>query len=359
VWGAAVWIRYTNVLLVLPLGVVVLQQWRAARRGVLRDMGIAGVMFMVMLVPLGVYQAVAFGGILRTGYSAGGNATSFSWGWLVGHAPVMGAILLHPGTGLNVLLIGVAVGSGVMAVKDRWMLAVLLAWAIPPLVAYTAYYGMPAGNTVLYARFALSGFVPLILLGTLWPACVKRWNAWATVSAMVLAAAAMGWNSGDPLMAQGLTDLNEEMLLAFSIGETVQKEVPAGSVVVADDSTYYFLDYVGEYTIYTPAMYRASEVAERVGDLDRSPHEFDPARTRQLAVLLGGKSDAELAALLRWQLVDADKRGRGVYLVTLEKDAPGWAERLRATVSRADDSDSSMGVYRVAFSDAASGEGGK
>ena len=278
--GAAVMIRYTNVLLLLPLGVVVLQQWcalRKERRGIVRDVGIAAVVFGLMLIPLAIYQAVAFGGMLRTGYSVGGNATSFSWGWLVEHAPVMAAILWRPGMGLNVLLIGVAVGIAVMAAKDRWTLALLLAWAVPPLVVYTAYYGMPARNTVLYARFALCGFVPLILLGTMWPVWMKGWRTKATMSAIILAAATMGWNGFDPFMGKQLTELNDQMLFAFSTRDLVRKDVPAGSVVVADDFTYYFLDYAGEYTIYNPAMYRAASVEERLADLEHTPHEFDPA----------------------------------------------------------------------------------
>jgi 4-amino-4-deoxy-L-arabinose transferase-like glycosyltransferase len=358
--GAAVMIRYTNVLLLLPLGVVVLQRWHAggtARRGMLRDVGIAGGVFVVMLVPLAIYQAVAFGGILRTGYSAGGNATSFSWGWLVAHAPAMGAILWQPGMGLNVLLIGAAVGIVVMAVKDRWTLALLLAWAIPPLVVYTAYYGMPARNTVLYARFALCGFVPLILLGTMWSVWMSRGRMKATVSAIILAAAAMGWNVVDPFMAKQLTELNDQMLFTFSTRDLVKKDVPPGSVVLADDFTYYFLDYAGDYTIYNPAMYRATSVQARLEDLEHSPHEYDPARTRQLATLFGGKSNAELAVLLRERLNKAAENGSGVYLVTLQNDVAGWAKLLRARLEPQEANILSLGVYRVTFPETATSDG--
>jgi hypothetical protein len=350
--GAAVMIRYTNVLLILPLAVVAAQCGCAkeAKRGAwLRDVGMSAAVFAAMVVPLAIYQAVAFGGVLRTGYSAGGNAMSFSWGWLVAHAPAMGAILWQPGTGLSVLLLSAVAGIGVMAVRGRWALVLLLAWAIPPLVLYTAYYGMPARNTLLYARFALCGFVPLILLGTMWPVWAGRRRVVGTAGVTVIAAMAIGLSALSPFMARQLKELNNQMLFAYSTRDIVRKDVPAGSIVVADDFTYYFLDYVGDYTIYNPTMFQASAVRERVADLTHSPREFDPARTRQLAALFGGKSDGELNALLRSRLRDAVEKGRGVYLVTLEGSAGEWAEELGAKLEPMDADVLSAEVYRVTF----------
>ncbi len=346
--GAGIMIRYTNVLLLLPMGVVWAAELRGGRRrAAMVHAGIAAGCMAMMLVPLAIYQWVAFGSPFRTGYSAGGNAMSFSWGWLVEHAPAMVDILVQPGTGLNVLLIGVGIGVVVLLVKDRFTVGVLAAWGIPPLVLYTAYYGKPEHNEVLYARFALSAFVPLILLGVMWPSRVGRgrWLCRGMTAAMVLAAVAM--NAINPYMKGSLKELENQMLFALSTSDLVRKNVAPGSMVIADNFMHYFLDYSGDYIIYSPEMYEQAWVAKRVADLDRLPREFDPARTRQIADLLGGKSDAALAAVLRARIQYYQQSGRAVYLVTKTTSAMDWSKTLRAHLKIVDTSALNMGVYEV------------
>ncbi len=347
--GIAILIRYTNALLCIPLLVMMIPEFvMRRRRTALRAAMLAAAVMVVTLIPLAIYQATAFGSPFRTGYSAGGNGTSFSFAWLIQHAPAMGNILLQPGTGLSALLIGIIIGIVVLARKDRSTLAFLLAWAIPPLLLYTAYYGMPESNTVLYARFALSSFVPLILLGVIWTARVMTRRTLALAITLVLATATAALSFSSPFMSGQLTDLNFEMLFMLSTRDLVQKNVPAGAIVIADDVTHYFLDYAGDYTIYDPNLFRYAPLVRRLADLRHSPHEFDPLRTRQLADLLGGKSQPELDAILRSQILRYQQGGRPVYLVTSVHAADLWKNLLATPINLVDANNMKMGVYKVA-----------
>ena len=157
----AITIRYTNVLLALPLAIILLDKAKQlSARTLARHAAGAALATFLLLIPLLIYHAIAYGGPFRTGYSAGGNATSFSLTWFFQHAPAMARILLHLGTGLGLLLLPLAAGLIILAMKNRFALALLGAWALPPLLLYTAYYGMPESNTLLYARFALAPLPP-------------------------------------------------------------------------------------------------------------------------------------------------------------------------------------------------------
>ena len=74
--------------------------------------------------------------------------------------------------------------------------------------------------------------------------------------------------------------------------------------------------------------------------------------------MFGGKSNAELAVLLRGRLSDAAKGGRGVYLVGLQNDAAGWAKLLRARLEPEEANIMSLGMYRVTFPEMGTTDGG-
>ncbi|MGN6367555.1 MAG: ArnT family glycosyltransferase [Phycisphaerae bacterium] len=329
--GLAIMIRYTNVLLALPLAVILLDKMKALpRRQLARHAALAGLLTFLFMIPLLIYHTVAYGSPFRTGYSAGGNATSFSLAWLVQHAPVMAGILFSPGTGLGILLLGLAAGLILLSLRNRFALALLLAWALPSLLLYTAYYGMPQNNILLYARFALASFPPLILLAVLWPAALPKKRPLLTGIAAAIAAISIPFALFSPYISAQLAELNNTMLGEYTIGNLVRAEVPPGSVLLADLFTQYYLDYVGDYTVYTRDMYANKILAKRLADLQHTPHENDPARTQQMADLLGGKDDQQLTRILRDRLARYDAAGTPVYLLTANTRGEAWSQILGA-----------------------------
>ena len=295
--GMAVSTRYVSVLLLLPLGVIVLEEVKSSKfksSKVFLHVGIAGGVMLLAVVPLLWYHAAAYGGIFRTGYSAGANATSFSIAWLIEHAPTMGRIVAMPEFRLSAMLVSAVVGIAVMLWRrGGFTVAMLLLWAVPPLLVYTAYYGMAKNNLLLYARFALPSFVPLVLLGAVWPGWTKRKVRW--YGCVAAAGAAIVLNCFlNPAMDAALVDNENYRLYSVAVQLTLREHVPAGSVVVCDNFTHYFTDYVGDYVVYDPAMFFNNTLNQRLADLGKTPHEFDPARTKELSTLLGGKSNEQL-----------------------------------------------------------------
>ncbi len=281
--GIATMIRYTNVLLLIPFTVIVAERMRdvpreqkGPRRGIILQALAAPGAMAVMLIPLLMYHAAAFGSIFRTGYSAGGNATSFSLGWFFEHAPAMGEILTSPSTGLSLLLLAVAAGMGILGARRPFVLAILLAWALPSLILYAAYYGKAGTNMLLYARFALASFVPLLLLAVVWLGEMRPRLAQVLVAVVaVLAGGAMAL--GLSAMLETNADLQRNLVFCDSAAALLRKNVPTGSVIFAENDLQYEADYAGNYIVYAPSMYTASDVAQRVADLQQTPHEFDPA----------------------------------------------------------------------------------
>ena len=351
--GLAIMIRYTNLLLALPLAIILLDKFKQIPpRTIARHTALAAATTFLFIIPLLIYHTIAYGSPFLTGYSAGGNATSFSLTWFFQHAPAMARILFHPGTGLGLLLLSLAAGLIILALRNRFALALLLAWALPSLLLYTAYYGMPASNTLLYARFALAPLPPLLLLALLWPAFLPHHRKLFQAIAATLAALSIALALYSPFMNAETTKLTNNMLAQYAISNIVRAEVPPHSVLVADLFTEYFLDYTGDYILFNHAMYEKNLLDTRLADLQHTPHENDPARTQQLATLLGEKkSDADLMNTLRERLIYYDEMGTPVYLFTAKIRAPIWSRDLHATLrplaTTAGDGD--LVIYRIDF----------
>lgn len=358
--GFAVTVRYLDVLLWPAAAFLFAAQtigWGSARVAGSRHAswkdvaaGLAGI--TAGLLPVLWYQHVAFGAFWRTGYAAGGNATSFSIGWFIQHIPMLCDCLLRPGLGL-VLLTPLAV-AGIVALWWRArVLGVFLALWIGLLVGgYTAYYGAPQSNTLLYARFFL-GVYPALVLAALWLGFGAGWTGRASrVAQVAVALAALltaSLNFSDARMSHELRQLYFVNRMADAAVRLTTQHAPAGAVVVADYWMAYLLDYRGDFQIYDAGHFQTAWVAKLQADLTHVPHEFDPQRTSQLLRLMGGKTDAQLAALLRDLLAAHLRTGRTVCLLTLQEQRQAWVERLGPDLRLVDVADNpyTMGLYRV------------
>jgi 4-amino-4-deoxy-L-arabinose transferase-like glycosyltransferase len=327
--GLSILTRYLSVLIILPLLLLFLERRREMPlRRWAGHLILAAAVVLLLLIPLLAYQAIAFGSMMKTGYSAGDNATSFSLRWLWEHAPAMGAILISPQFGFSTLLLATAAGIVMLAKHDRPQLWMLLAWGVPPLLLYTAYYGKPTSNMLLYARFALTSFVPLVLLSVVWVAKAGRHIKAAMIFLVMTAGVAVSLNFFNPSMNETYGPKRDDRVYAYSAATIVRQNAPANSLIICDNFTYYFIDYIGDYVVYNPELFYGRKLQNRLADLDHHPHEFDPVRTLQLKTLLGGRDDAALDAVLRNQLIAHAKAGGDVYLLTMDLTLQKWMERL-------------------------------
>jgi hypothetical protein len=339
--GMAILIRYTSILLVLPL-VVILWDSRheLPRKKLVGHIAAAFGTACVALIGLLAYQWVAFGNPFHTGYTAGGNATSFSLAYLMDHAPAMLQCLVQPGTGLTLIFASALVGFVILAQRNRFLLALLVAWAVPVLLLNTAYYGKPRSNILLYARFALPAYVPILLLGLGWAGTIADRRRILRVVISMAAAVSIAlscFNGGlwgqaemglDPDIHTTLEHTRNLCRYVAWSADLAAKKAPPGSIILADNYTDYFLDYTDTYLVYTPNLFDPVKIQKRIDDLAQLPHEFDPSRTRQIKDLVGGKTISQLNDILRHQFEGYIAIGRPVFVLASDDKIPQWQQRL-------------------------------
>jgi hypothetical protein len=254
------------------------------------------------------------------------------------------------------------IGIAILSARDRFTLALLLSWSLPPLLLYASYYtqppamSQPLADRLLYARFGLASFVPLTLLALLWPSylsaalrsSVTRFVPHAV--AATIAVCALFISLLNPAMATTLDNNRNTLLYSYAAAELVHEQhIPPSAVILADNQTHYFLDYATDCLIYSPDLFRPGPLAARLQDLDHVPHEFDPARTRQLAALLDHKSAAQLDVVLRGRLATYADIGRPVYLLCNTAAVPDWQRRLNIAITPVAESPLLFGLYQLHF----------
>jgi len=178
--GYACTIRYSEFLLVLPVGFAVLANWRF---NVKRMASCAAVLagWMIPIAALAFMCWISFGSPSKTGYTYCREDTGFGWKYLAGYwgdgAGAIGGnkqgnwetlVQQLNRTGLF-LMWSVALAGMIGMIGSAWRLGVTLAlWVVPPTVLYMLYYWAPTGETTVgYLRFFLS-VVPGLIFAGIW-----------------------------------------------------------------------------------------------------------------------------------------------------------------------------------------------
>jgi hypothetical protein len=189
--GAAVTIRYTEGLLLLPMGVVVALACWDAHRGRLarwfdrrRDAGghaspkarrwswkherilQAVAMGVAWWVPVGALLAVNYSYFgSPTGYDPTHESTGFSWKDLTNNWDTM--LRQFYLTGLMFVFPLAIIGLLVWFRHDVKRALFVAAWAVPCVFIYTAYYWAPDGLAIGYSRFFLTAFPAMVAAGAI------------------------------------------------------------------------------------------------------------------------------------------------------------------------------------------------
>jgi hypothetical protein len=314
--------RYTEGLLLLPLGIVAL-----LAPGSLRDRRrLAGAAALAAGWQLPVGLQIAFN--LRvfhrlTGYGATNESTAFGLGHLARHA----GLVLHQlfFLGLPLLFPLAVLGLALLAWRERPLGLVLWAWVLPSLLLYAAYYW--AVDDVAYTRFFLT-ILPPLALGMAWlltrplpgPEWLRRRVQPALALALVLACGACGVREALPI----LRGIHEDQTLARDTAEAALAVAPAGSVFFGPVQPLLYLQYAGEgYRLYGRNLFLPQAI-ERLGRRDlRAPNPLQPERARALYKLLKGRKPIGLLRLQRNLAADALGQGRRVFVIQPAGDEAG------------------------------------
>ncbi|MEW6742198.1 MAG: glycosyltransferase family 39 protein [Planctomycetota bacterium] len=258
--GCAVTLRYTEALLILPIGLVLFFHGRQRHR---RLLPLAVPLLAGWALPVGllVLSNLASLGTL-TGYDLAHESTAFAWKYFAHNWDNM-LRQLHTGGLFLFFPLGLV---GLIAMSWwHWRLAlVLLAWALPGTIVYTAYYwgpdlSGPEGQVnTEYLRFFLTVLPPLSISGV-WllvqlgggaesRAGLRRKAVLTPLAAAALVALAALHNlsvARNELAA----DLGRRLALRM-VGQDVIDRVPAQSLVFCRSPLLLnHLQYAGDYNL--------------------------------------------------------------------------------------------------------------
>ncbi len=321
--GYSAIIRYTEGLLLLPVALVVL--FRCGRRPDRRALGGAAALAAGWLAPVAgqvLFNLRALHSL--TGYDTTHESTAFSLAYFLHNALPTARLLAT--YGMPVLLpIGV-LGLAVLAFHEGRLAAVLWAWLLPNLLLYTAYYWGLQTDAVNCLRFFLTILPPLALgaawlLTRPWPAGKPlRWPQAAAVLALALAGAAIGVRLALPLFV----DDWREALDTERGGRAVLAFAPPGSAVLGPQDEILYLQFAGDYRLYSRNLFVRHFIAELGRDDGRSPDALQPERAQALFSLLRGRDEDALARLERGLMAAQLRQGRRVFLIAPAQKNRRW-----------------------------------
>lgn len=331
--GAAVIFRYTEGLLLLPLGLVALFNLdRRSRRSLSQT--------AILLAGWLAFPSLQFAYNLKvlhslTAYEATHESTAFHWTHLAHNSwtTVRQLSIL----GLWALLPLAVLGLATLFAWSWRLAMVMLSWVLPGTLLYTAYYyGAVENDGDGYIRFFLSIFPPL-LLGATWyltrklgePEPASRKLSWILRPLAALAVVLGG--AAYCIHATTLPMLRIDRRSRAALAETTRRVLaaaPRGSVIFGPQPELLHLQFVGSYRLYSRNVF-ARRAIEEMGNADpNQPGPLQAQRALDLYARLKDFSPADLLRLQRDLAVRALAEGRRVYVIAPSQ--PGeTAEWLR------------------------------
>jgi len=245
--GVATGIRYTNLLLALPMVLAGIVEWRAGNR---REL-IALVVGMALPgIALALYHLVLFGSPLRTGYALTGEQSAFGLRSLITNLRVYGNGIAR--SGLGPLLLFFALGTLFLLRRRRDQGLFYAAWIAPLLLLMLMYYGGFEDRQMTFLRFVLPLLVPAILVAVTFARDLAAWtaeraNAGRAIAICLLVVQGL-W--GTLLTLDYAEPWRQRSIVQEKSIEVVRKRIPEGSVIFTNRQLLHYLDYLGGYVLY-------------------------------------------------------------------------------------------------------------
>lgn len=313
-------IRYPEAIAGLTVGIWLLWRIRPVTRLWPAVLGAA--------LPVGAlmaHNAGAYGAFWRTGYALTNEQTGFGWSYFSAHW--LGYLQSLSGTGLGLFFaFGVAGLAGLVADQRHRATGVLLAGIAAPLVLlYMAYY-FGGGDGSL--RFLVPTF-PLLAVAGAWMLTRATAASGVAGTAVWITVATLQLLPGGAAAAQRATRMETTLRAATEARRTLEKQAPAGSVVIVERQLGESLDATGRWRLaeenLVAAMGRPGAFGGPMGPGGRRGAGMGPA----------GRGGPRRAALApdepNPQQADKNRAQRARYdvLPPLERQAQVW-EDIRA-----------------------------
>ena len=327
--AAAVCVRYTNVVLLLPAGALIgIRAWpREKRRTVAVETAVLAAVLLLTLLPLAAFHTTAFGAPFRTGYAFTRESAAFSVSALSNHAPTFLRWAMMPGFGLCAMLPLAALGVVILLRRAGDKAALLALWALPVFLLYMAYYWIPPMSSSLYLRLFLGGYAAAMLLVTVAAMGLVGGSRWGRVTLVAAAAIIAGINLAMPNVWQEFTIGGDMVTATRDTARLVRTNLPRDSAIFADRGSGYYLDYADDFFLWDPAVFDAGTFRRSTELPAAGPLVFDPRRADELRRLLppGAVPDPSFLELqVRTQLA----AGRRVAVLCPQENLPVWRERF-------------------------------
>lgn len=334
-------IRYPEILLSGAAGLYMLWHAVAHRRGWRGPVAFCAAAG-APLVALAVHNQAAFGAFWKTGYSLTNEQTGFGIQYFLSHA--LQYLEGLPGSGLGGAAFGIGV-AGIAAMcarrETRARGLLLVGLIVPTTLLYMAYYWAPQGRAQATMRFLLPTFPVYLLAGAWLLGALARSGLRRAARAIALVAVLLTLAWGLPMSIGALARLEMQSRALDRITRLLERQVPPGSVVVANSWVLQHLDFVGRWKLVEentllgripPANRPLGR--SRSGDSDR-PSPMQHGKLAERSERYGGKWGTELARQVAADIeawAGAGARvfwiGRGDTITTFETQLP-WSEGMK------------------------------
>lgn len=338
--GYAVTIRYTEALLLLPMLLAIgyrIQRDRWTLTG-WRSSLLVLIGWSLPVICLLGYNRLAMG--TWTGYDPTGESLGFRWSYFQENWTT--ALEDLSDTGL-LYVTPLAVAALAMMFHRRWKLGLLLlAWVVPTLLVYTAYYWAPDGPGLGYPRFFLTVF-PALVVAAMWlisqmtqqeslkpPGGLFRRIGRSllvsfSVGLMVALVSAINLHVGLPLLER---ETNSRAMLAVS-QDAVQRNVPGDALIFSPDaSLLHHLQFVGSWPCYESNLFDRKTVMQLTAYDPQEPQPWQAQRRQALYERLRQADQAELNKYQNDLITSTLLAGHPVFFVAPQRQMASLRQRL-------------------------------
>lgn len=333
-------VRYPEVVFGLGVAVFLFWHWRARPRIWLHYL-VAVCGALLPIIPLMIRNQLTFGAFWRTAYSITHEQTGFGWDYFKQHWLQYIQNLLGDGVGvlLPLALMGIAlmisISRKVSGGKDedpqsRIMrpFGILIALLITPsVILYMAYYWDGMGGAAGSLRFLLPLF-PLFSVTAVWTLwfITHRLDLAPRIAAVsVILMIYSLW--GVPTTLQECRTLKYQHQILASTTAALRRDVPAGSVLVANQGMYQHLDFIRAWRLADPAQIsRGGRQNQRDGGAENdTPRPRQADKLKSLMAKYEGLSGQALTQALA-EDIQKWSAGESIYFVGTEAELKNMSE---------------------------------
>lgn len=305
-------VRYPEAVFCLGIAVFLICHWRARQHIWLHYIAAIGGA-LVPIIPLMIRNQLTFGAFWKTAYSITHEQTGFGWNYFQQHWLQYIQNLLGDGMGamLPLAIIGIALMISIppkllpdekIAVQSRiirpfgLLMALLI---VPSIVLYMTYYWDGMGGAAGSLRFLLPLF-PLFSIAAAWTLwfmtrSLDRTSRTAAVSVILLIYAL--W--GIPSSIQQCRTLEYQHQILSQATAALRKDVPAGSVVMANEGILQHLDFIRAWRLADPVQFSRGTRQNQPGEAeDDTPRPRQSGKLKSLMAKYEGLSGQALTQAL-------------------------------------------------------------